>query len=220
MKYIASWHTVVGIIFGTLGKCDQRRLWKLICIVNPFDLLFKKIKKSNLSLEDKNLKWEEISLFNKYLSGWKIKTWPMIIFLTETVTCWFVYLLVFDRIRDAMCLNKMSRTSSRNIGPQHKKIQQYISVYTWGTFYPCVHQTHLECLLLKSNFLFNMTIEVSPICSSSRVWQLNMLEFFLFVFLYELGIFFLKPSRTTCGDVGGSLTIFVKVFWPRNPIFL
>ncbi len=31
------------------------------------------------------------------------------------------YLLVFDRIHDAMCLNKMSRTSSRNIGPQHEK---------------------------------------------------------------------------------------------------
>ncbi len=29
------------------------------------------------------------------------------------------YLLVFDRIHDAMYLNKMSRTSSRNIGPQH-----------------------------------------------------------------------------------------------------
>ncbi len=29
------------------------------------------------------------------------------------------YLLVFDRIHDAMCLNKMSRTSSRNIGPKH-----------------------------------------------------------------------------------------------------
>ncbi len=28
-------------------------------------------------------------------------------------------LLVFDRIYDAMYLNKMSRTSSRNIGPQH-----------------------------------------------------------------------------------------------------
>ncbi len=27
------------------------------------------------------------------------------------------YLLVFDRIHDAMYLNKMSRTSSRNIGP-------------------------------------------------------------------------------------------------------
>ncbi len=56
------------------------------------------------------------------------------------------YLLVFDRIHDAMCLNKMSRTSSRNIGPQHKNT----ALYTWGTFYHCVHQTHLECLLLKS----------------------------------------------------------------------
>ncbi len=42
---------------GTLGKYDQRRLWQLICIVNPFDLLLKeKSQKSNLSL-DNNLKW-------------------------------------------------------------------------------------------------------------------------------------------------------------------
>ncbi len=34
--------------------------------------------------------------------------------------------------------------------PTTSKIQQYISLYTWGTFYPCVHQTHFECLLLKS----------------------------------------------------------------------
>ncbi len=53
------------------------------------------------------------------LSGWKIQTWPIIRFLTESVTHWFFYLLVFDRIHDAMCLNKMSRTSSRNIGLQH-----------------------------------------------------------------------------------------------------
>ncbi len=32
---------------GTLGKYDQRRPWKLICIVNPFDLLFKKKYKFN-----------------------------------------------------------------------------------------------------------------------------------------------------------------------------
>ncbi len=44
------------------------------------------------------------------------------------------YLLVFDRIHDAMYLKKMSRTSSRNIGPTTLKIQQYISLYTWGTF--------------------------------------------------------------------------------------
>ncbi len=55
------------------------------------------------------------------------------------------YLFVFDRIHDVMSLNKMSRTSSRNIGTQNTA-----AVYTWGTFYPCVHQTHLECLLLKS----------------------------------------------------------------------
>ncbi len=42
----------------TLGKYDQRRLWKLICIVNPFDLLFKKKSQIfNLSLDNKNLKW-------------------------------------------------------------------------------------------------------------------------------------------------------------------
>ncbi len=36
------------------------------------------------------------------------------------------YLLVFDRIHDAMCLNKMSKTSSRNIGLQHQK---YSSIF-------------------------------------------------------------------------------------------
>ncbi len=53
------------------------------------------------------------------LSCWKIKTWPIIRFLTEAVRFWFFYLLVFDRIHDAMHLNKMSRTSSRKTGPQH-----------------------------------------------------------------------------------------------------
>ncbi len=27
-------------IVGTLGNYDQRRLWKKMCIVNPFDLFF------------------------------------------------------------------------------------------------------------------------------------------------------------------------------------
>ncbi len=55
-------------IIGTLGKYDQRRLWKLICIVNPFDLLLKNAQKSNLSLDNNNLKWGEISLWNKCFS--------------------------------------------------------------------------------------------------------------------------------------------------------
>ncbi len=47
------------------------------------------------------------------LSGWKIQTWPIIRFLAGSVTYWFFICLVFDRIHDAMCLNKMFRTSSR-----------------------------------------------------------------------------------------------------------
>ncbi len=78
------------------------------------------------------------------LSGWKIQTWPIIRF-SNRVTFYFFYLLVFDRIHDVMCLNKMSRTSSRNIGTQYQNIQHYITLYTWGNFYPCVHKTNLEC---------------------------------------------------------------------------
>ncbi len=38
-------HTVTAKNIGTLGKYYQRRLWKCICIVNPFYLLFKKCTK-------------------------------------------------------------------------------------------------------------------------------------------------------------------------------
>ncbi len=37
---IKIYYAVMGKNIGTLGKYDQRRLWILICIVNPFDLLF------------------------------------------------------------------------------------------------------------------------------------------------------------------------------------
>ncbi len=58
-------------IIGTLGKYDQRKLWKIICIAKPFYLLLKnKSQKSKLSLDNKNLKWEkfnyEINVFLKY----------------------------------------------------------------------------------------------------------------------------------------------------------
>ncbi len=61
----------MGKNISTLGiKYDQRRLWKLICIVNAFDHLFNFFFKSNLSLDDKNLKWGkyhyEINVFLKY----------------------------------------------------------------------------------------------------------------------------------------------------------
>ncbi len=62
------------------------------------------------------------------------------------------YLLVFDRIHDAMCLNKMSRTSSRNIGPQHKTNTAVHFIVHMGYFLSLCSPNHLECLLLKSNF--------------------------------------------------------------------
>ncbi len=54
--YIPQWfpyiliskHTVMAKNIGTVGKYNQRKLWKLICIVNPFDLLLKK-KITNLT---------------------------------------------------------------------------------------------------------------------------------------------------------------------------
>ncbi len=36
-------YSVMAKNIGTLVKYDQRSLWKLICIVNPFDLLFLKL---------------------------------------------------------------------------------------------------------------------------------------------------------------------------------
>ncbi len=47
---------VIAKNIGTLGKYDQRRLWKCICIVNPFYILFfLNPQKSKLSMDDK--KW-------------------------------------------------------------------------------------------------------------------------------------------------------------------
>ncbi len=42
---------------GTLGKYDQRKVWKCICIINPFNILFFLNHKIYLSLDNKNLKW-------------------------------------------------------------------------------------------------------------------------------------------------------------------
>ncbi len=102
------------------------------------------------------------------------------------------YLLVFYRIHDAMCLNKMSRTSSRNIGPQHKKLQQYISLYTWGTFYPCVHQTNLECLLLIIS-VFSFIWPKKPVSFAVPVVSDNWICWSLF--LDELGNFSWNPPK-------------------------
>ncbi len=105
----------------------------VLCSVTPFCVIFEVCVWIIVLLEDPNIAYYKIS---------------------NRVSHLLIFdLLVFDRIHDAMCLNKIYITSSRDIGPQHKTIQQCISIYTWGTFfYPCVHQTRRECLLLKKHF--------------------------------------------------------------------
>ncbi len=44
-RYVNAIYTVMAKNIGTLGKYDQRRLWKWFCIVNPFDILFKQFTK-------------------------------------------------------------------------------------------------------------------------------------------------------------------------------
>ncbi len=63
-------------------------------------------------------------------------------------------LLVFDRNSDAMCLNKMSRTSSRNIGPQHHKYSSIFHCTHGELFIPVFTKPILSiCCYLKTTSL-------------------------------------------------------------------
>ncbi len=134
-------------------------------------LVFYRVQVRGLEWHSRSLvlcQWPIFVLFLRFvfglLFGWKIQTWPIIRFITESVTCWFFYLLVFDRIHDAMCLNKMSRTSNRTISPQHQKYSSIFHCTTWGTFYLlCSPNPSWVFAAEKLIFLFNLTIEASPI---------------------------------------------------------
>ncbi len=119
---------------------NGRRRSLVLCSVTHFCVVFQVCVWIILQLEDPN---------------------TVIRFLTESVTYWFVYLLVFDRIYDAMCLNKMSRTFSRNIGPQHQKYSS-IFHYTRGVLFIPV--------FTKPILSVHLTIEARPVWSSSHVW--------------------------------------------------
>ncbi len=119
--------------------------------------------------------WPIFVLFLRFvfalLYDLKIQTWPIIRFLTESVTCKKKYLLVFDRIHDAMCLNKKSRNSSRNIGPQHKINTAVHFIVHMGYFLSlCAPNPSWVFAAKKLFFLFHLTIETSVIWSFSHVW--------------------------------------------------
>ncbi len=78
------------------------------------------------------------------------------------------YLLVYDRISDAMCPNKMSRTSSRNIGQQHK---QYSSIFN-STHGVLVTPVFIK-LILSVCFIFK--IHTQLFSAILQLWSLENL---------------------------------------------
>ncbi len=140
------------------------------------------------------------------LSWWKIQTRSIIRFLTEAVRfrffiCWY------------LIESMMPCIWTRCSGPLSHKIQQYIWPWTWGSF--------LSLFVLNSSggfaarklfFQFHLTIEASPIWSSSRVWQLNMMEF---VFGWVRRIF-LETLLKNMWWYRGCLIFFFLGFWPQD----
>ncbi len=97
------------------------------------------------------------------------------------------------------------------------KIQQYISLYTWGTFYSCVHQTYLECLLLK-RLIFLVSSDHRS--QSHLKLQSCLTTEYAGVCFGWARIIFLEDLPNNMWWCRGCLIIFLKVFWPRNSTFL
>ncbi len=141
MKCSKSIYTVSSTNIGTLGKYEQRQLWKKICIVYPFYLSFKKFTKFQPIIEVKQLKVGRKS--HDEINAFSISCWPQLlapnycnvlfpaqqlwVFSYNAWRVWrtpdkrseTIFFDRFDRIHDAMHLNKMFRTSGRKTGPQH-----------------------------------------------------------------------------------------------------
>ncbi len=111
-RFTASWQCFFSSVHLTHFLQGSGQDWNgqsrslVLCSVTHFRVVFEVCVWIIVQLEDPNMAHYKISNRVSHL----------LIF----------YLLVFGRINDAMCLNKMSRTSSRNIGPQHHK---YSSIF-------------------------------------------------------------------------------------------
>ncbi len=142
------------------------------------------------------------------LSCWKIKTWPIIRFLTEAVRFWFFNLLVFDRIHDARCPGPPAEKQAHNI----KDPAVYLTVDMGDFLSLFVLNSSGGVAAKKLFFQFHLTIEASAIWSSSRVWQLNMLEI---VFGWVRRIFLETLPNNMCWFRGCLMFLFLG-FWPQD----
>ncbi len=128
----------------------------------------------------------------------EVDVWIIIRFLTESVTYWFFICWYL--------IESMSRTSAENIGPQHPKYSCIFHCTHGVLFIPVLKQTHPNpswVFVVKRYFLFHLTIEASPIWSSSRV----MTEY-AFEFVFGWAIIFLETLQNNMWWCGGCLTNF------------
>ncbi len=168
--------------------------------------------------------WPIFVLFLRFvfglLSGWKIQTWFIIRFLKESVTYWFFYLLVFDRIHDVMCLNKMSRTSSRNIGPQKNKNTAVYFIVHMGYFLSLCSPNPSWVFAAKNIAFFCLVLGV-PIIWEKHLFYNDISPFYIFIIQRKvrfLWFFINKISKELTKQIH-----FHSLLWsylPRVPIFL
>ncbi len=125
------------------------------------------------------------------LSWWKIQTRPIIRFLTDRFRffiCWYLIESMMQCI-GTRCSGPPAEKQAHNI----KDPAVYLTVDMGYFFIPvCTKLIWWVCCQKALFFLFHLTIEASAIWSSSRVWQLNLLEF---VFGWVRRIFSWNPPE-------------------------
>ncbi len=113
------------------------------------------------------------------LSWWKIQTWPIIIFLAEAVRfrffiCWYL-IESWCHLSEQDVQDLWQKKQAHNI----KDPAEYLTVDMGYFFIPVCTKLIWWVCCQKAMFFFqfHLTMEASANWSSSRVWQLNMLEF-------------------------------------------
>ncbi len=124
------------------------------------------------------------------------------------------YLLVFDRIHDAMCPKQDVLDLQQKYSPQHKKCSSIFHCTHGVLFIPVFTKPILSVCCLKSSFLVSSDHRSQ---SHLKFQSCLITEYAWRLFLDEWGEFFLKPSQTTWW-CRGCLAIFFKAFWPRDSI--
>ncbi len=145
------------------------------------------------------------------LSWWKIHTRPNIRFLTEAVRFWFF--ICWYLIESMMpciwtrCSGPPAEKQAHNI----KDPAVYLTVDMGYFFIPVC--TKLIWWVCCQKAIFSVSSDKKPVPFEVPVVSDNWICWSLF--LDEWGQFFLKPSRTTCGDIGDVWFFFFRFLTPR-----